>query len=114
MTGFLNGTFPHPSIVRKSDPRGKTTGNLKLNNMDEDFQLTWKEKRELHTLESQQMFFNNFLMLSVQGAEINQQEIMAKFAELGEQTKLVKIKYDTIRKKNSIIRRGEKKKLQEG
>jgi len=85
-----------------------------LNNMDEDFQLTWKEKRELHTLESQQMFFNNFLMLSVQGAEINQQEIMAKFAELGEQTKLVKIKYDTIRKKNSIIRRGEKKKLQEG
>jgi hypothetical protein len=65
-------------------------------------------------LESQQMFLNNFLMQAAQGAEVNQQEIMAKFAELGKQTKLVKIKYNTIRKKNSIIRRGEKKKLQEG
>jgi hypothetical protein len=85
-----------------------------LSNMDKDFQLTWDEKRELHTIESQQMFFNNFLLLSAQGAEINEQEIMAKFAELGKQTKLVKIKYDTMRKKNSITRRGEKKKLQEG
>jgi hypothetical protein len=48
-----------------------------------------------------------------QGAEADQQEIMATFAELGKQTKLVKIKYDTIRKKNSITRRGEKRKLQE-
>jgi len=39
---------------------------------------------------------------------------MAKFAKLGKQTKLVKIKYDIIRKKNSITRREEKKKLQEG
>ena len=30
MTGFLNGTFAHPAIVRKSDPRGKTTGNIKF------------------------------------------------------------------------------------
>jgi hypothetical protein len=53
-------------------------------------------------------------MQSAQGGEINQQEIMTKFAELGKQTKLVKIKYDTMRKKNSITRREEKKKLQEG
>ena len=82
--------------------------------MDKDLQFTWKEKLELHTLESQQLFFKIFLMLSVQGAEINQQEILAKFAELRKQNKLVKIKYDTMRKKNSITRRGEKKKLQEG
>ena len=58
--------------------------------MDKDLQFTWKEKLELHTLESQQLFFKIFLMLSVQGAEINQQEILAKFAELRKQNKLVK------------------------
>jgi len=99
-------------IVREFK-NGAKLREWELSNMDKDFQLTWDEKRELHTIESQQMFFNNFLMQSAQGAEINQQEIMAKFAELGKQTKLVKIKYDTMRKKNSITRRGEKKKLQE-
>jgi hypothetical protein len=100
-------------IVREFKNGGKLR-EWKLSNMDKDFHLTWEEKRELHTLESQQMFLNNFLMQAAQGAEVNQQEIMAKFAELGKQTKLVKIKYDTIRKKNSITRREEKKKLQEG
>ena len=76
--------------------------------------LTWEEKRELHVIESQQTFFNSLLMQSAQGAEVNPQDIMAKFAELSKQTKLVKIKYQTIRKKNSITRRGEKKKLQKG
>jgi len=99
-------------IVREFK-NGAKLREWELSNMDKDFQLTWDEKRELHTIESQQIFFNNFLMQSAQGAEINQQEIMAKFAELGKQTKLVKIKYDTMRKKNSITRRGEKKKLQE-
>jgi len=99
--------------ITREFKNGAKLREWELNNMDKDFQLTWDEKRELHTIESQQMFFNNFLMLSAQGAEINQQEIMAKFAELGKQTKLVKIKYDTMRKKNSITRRGEKKKLQE-
>lgn len=83
-------------------------------NLDKDFQLKWEEKRELHAIESQQTFYNSLLMQSAQGAEVNPQDIMAKFAELSKQTKLVKIKYQTIRKKNSITRRGEKKKLQKG
>lgn len=82
-------------------------------NFEEDFRLKWEEKRELHALESQLTFFNSILMQSAQGGEVNQQEIMAKFAELGKQNKLVKIKYNTIQKKNSIKRRIEKKKLQE-
>lgn len=85
-----------------------------LNNLDKDFHLQWDEKRELQAVESQQTFFNSLLMQAAQGAEVNQQEIMAKFAELAKQTKLIKIKYDQIRKKNSITRREEKKKLQEG
>ena len=47
-------------------------------------------------------------MQAAQGAEVNQQDIMPKFAELGKQAKFGKIKYDTIRKKNSIA--GHKKK----
>ncbi len=84
-----------------------------LNNLDEDFHLKWEEKRELHTIQSQQIFYSTLLMQAAQGKDINQQEVIAKFAELAKHTKLVKIKFDTIRKKESIIRRGEKKKLQE-
>jgi len=47
-------------------------------------------------------------MQAAQEAEVNQQDIMPKFAELGKQAKFGKIKYDTIRKKNSIA--GHKKK----
>ena len=93
---------------------GEKLREWELKNFDEDFQLQRDEKRELHALESQQRFFNSLLMQATQGAEVNQQEMMAKFAELGKQTKLVKIKYDTVRKKNSITRREEKKKLEKG
>ena len=92
---------------------GQKLREWELQNFDEDFQLQWKEKRELHELETQQQFFNSLLMQPAQGAEVKQQDIMAKFAEIAKQNKLVKIKYDTIRKKNSITRREEKKKLQE-
>jgi len=100
-------------IIREFKNGGKLR-EWERKNLDDDFELQWQEKRELHALESQQMFFNSLLMQSAQGAEVNQQEIMTKFAELGKQTKLVKIKFDKIRKKESIIRRGEKKNLQEG
>ena len=93
---------------------GQKLREWELQNSHEDFQLHWKEKRELHELEVQQQFTNSLLMRPAQGAEIKQQEIMAKFAEIAKQNKLVKIKYDTLRKKNTIKRREEKKKLLEG
>jgi len=95
----------------------KNGGKLReweLKNFDEDFHLKWEEKRELQKLQSQQTFYNALLMQSAQGAEINQQEIIAKFAELAKQTKLIKIQFNKIRKKKSIIRRGERKKILEG
>jgi hypothetical protein len=84
-----------------------------LDNLEQDFQLASEERRELHAIESQHTFFNTLLMQSALGAEVNQQDIMARIAELAKQTKLVDIKYDTIRKKNAITRREEKKKLLE-
>lgn len=80
--------------------------------LDEDFKLTWDEKSELHQLEYQQSFFNTLLLQAAQGQTVDQQPLIDKFAELGKERKLVKIKYDQIRKKNVIKRREEKKALQ--
>ena len=81
-------------------------------NMDEDFTLTWDEKSELQKLETQQTFFNTLLMQSAREEKVGQQQFMDQFAELGKETKLIKIKYNQIRKTNEIKRREEKKKLQ--
>lgn len=81
-------------------------------NLDEDFKLTWDEKSELQKLETQQTFFNTLLMQSAQAEKVDQQHIMDQFAELAKEQKLIKIKYDQIRRTNEIKRREEKKKLQ--
>jgi len=81
-------------------------------NLEEDFKLTWAEKSELQKLETQQTFFNTLLMQSAQGERVEQQHIMDQFADLAKEQKLIKIKYDQIRKTNQIKRREEKKKLQ--
>lgn len=81
-------------------------------NMDEDFRLKWEEKSELHQVESQQTI-SNTLMLMTQGQKVEQGDIMGQYAELAKKNKLIKIKYDGIRKKNSINRREELKKLRE-
>jgi hypothetical protein len=81
-------------------------------NLNEDFKLTWDEKSELQKLETQQTFFNTFLMQSAQEKKVDQQHLMDQFAELAKETKLIKIKYHQIRKTNEITRREEKTKLQ--
>lgn len=81
-------------------------------NLDEDFKLTWDEKSELQKLETQQTFFNTLLIQAAQEEKIDHQHIMDQFAELAKEQKLIKIKYDQIRKTNEIKRREEKKKLQ--
>ncbi|MDR4493422.1 MAG: hypothetical protein R3B74_03180 [Nitrospirales bacterium] len=81
--------------------------------MEEDFALKWEEKSELHEVESQQTITNTFMLQMTQGQKVEQGDIMAQYAELAKKNKLIKIKYDQIRKKNTINRREEKKKLQE-
>ncbi|MGD9849727.1 MAG: hypothetical protein AB7T38_00535 [Nitrospirales bacterium] len=81
-------------------------------NMEEDFALKWEEKSELHEVESQQTITNTFMLQMTQGQKVDHGDIMAQYAELAKKNKLIKIKYDQIRKKNTINRREEKKKLQ--
>ena len=80
-------------------------------NLEEDFKLKWDEKEEVHTLNIEQTFYNSLLLQASQGAEINQQDIMAKFAEINKQNQLIKIKYRKVRQQNNIKRREEKKKI---
>jgi hypothetical protein len=63
-------------------------------------------------LETQQTFFDIFLMQSAREERVDQQHIMDRFAELAKETQLIKIKYTENRKTNEIKRREEKTTLQ--
>lgn len=82
-------------------------------NLDADFQLAWQERSELHALESQQTFFNIFMMESGGGEEFDQQAFVDRLADNAEQQRLIKIRYEQIRKENVIKRREEKRALAE-
>jgi hypothetical protein len=79
--------------------------------LEEDFRLAWEEKSELHALDSRQSFFNTLMMQAAQGEQTDQQPFFDQLAELAKKRKLIKIKYDQIRKQNTINRREEKKRL---
>ena len=80
-----------------------------MENLNEDFRLLWEEKAKLHTLDSQQSFYNVLFLQAAQGQPFDQQQFMAEMAEINEKKKLIGIEYSKIRDKNRITRREEKK-----
>lgn len=88
---------------------GEKLRKWEIEKLSEDFKLTWDEKAELHALDSQQLFYNAMFMQAAQGGTIDQQDFMAKLAEINEQKKLITIEYRKIRDQNRITRRKEKK-----
>jgi hypothetical protein len=83
-----------------------------MQNMEEDFELKWREKAEEHALGAEQSLYNVLLMQAAQGGEANQQDLMNRMTELNKEKQLIKIKYKKIKDKNRINRREEKKKIQ--
>lgn len=83
-------------------------------NLEEDFELDWQERSELQALESQQTFFNFFLMQSAAAEGFDQQAYVERLADIAEQQRLVKIRYEQIRRENQIKRREEKRALSGG
>jgi hypothetical protein len=83
-----------------------------LQNMEEDFELEWREKAEDHALGAEQSFYNLLLMQSAQGGEVAQQDFMSRITELNKEKELIKIKYKKIKDQNRIKRREERKKIQ--
>jgi len=71
--------------------------------LDEDFQLTWQERTELHALQSQQPFFNTFLMQGGDAAA-DQQTFIDRMADNTEQQRIIRIRFEQIRKENAIKR----------
>lgn len=107
-------------VVKLEERNRRTLGEFRngaklrewdIDNMHEDFRLTWDEKAELHALESEQMFYNTLFMQAAQGEQVDGQKLMAQMAELNEKKKLITIQYRKIRDKNRITRREEKKTL---
>lgn len=88
---------------------GEKLRNWKIQTLNEDFRLTWDEKGELHSIDSQHLFFNTMYMQTSQGEQFDQQEIMSKLAEDNKKKKLIQIEYKKIRDQNRIKRREEKK-----
>lgn len=88
---------------------GRELRDWQLENMKEDFKLTWDEKAELHALDSEQLFYNALFMQAAQGGQVDQQKLMAEMAEINEKKKLVGIKNRKERDKERVRRREEKK-----
>ena len=88
---------------------GAALRKWEMDNLNEDFKLTWEEQAKLHELDSEQGFYNTLFMQAAQGGQVDQQKLMAQMAELNEQKKLVGIEYKKIRDKNRITRREERK-----
>lgn len=80
-------------------------------NMEEDFRLAWEEKRELNELASQRMLFGAFMLQADPSKPADAQSLTDRLAEVERQEKLIKIRYDQLRKENAIKRREERRKL---
>ena len=90
---------------------GEKLRNWEVQNLNEDFKLTWDEKAELQALDSQQTFYNSIVMQAAQGGEVDQQAFMSKMVEINKEKKLINIKYKKIRDQNRIKRREQKKEI---
>jgi len=80
-------------------------------NMEEDFRLASEERREFHELASQRMLFGAFMLQAEPSQPADVQLLTDRIAEAVQQEKLLKIRYDQIRKENAIQRREERRKL---
>ena len=91
---------------------GARLRDWEMQNMEEDFELEWREKAEDNALGAEQSFFNLLLMQPAQSEETARQDIMSRVTELNKEKQLIKIKYKKIKDQNRIKRREEKKKIQ--
>jgi len=82
-------------------------------NMEEDFRITWDEKRELNELASRRILFGAFMLQADPSKPADAESLTDRLAEAQHQEKLVKIKYDQLRKTRAIERREERRKLGE-
>ncbi len=88
---------------------GEQLRKFEIEKLNVDFKLTWDEKAKLQALDSEQIFYNAMFMRAAQEENFDQQEFMAKMAEVNEKKKLINIEYRKIRDQNRIKDRKKKK-----
>jgi hypothetical protein len=113
----------HKEVAKMRERIGHTLANHRhgarvraweRDNQNEDFRLAGLEKRELHELEAQRSFTNAFLLQPAAGQAADYQALTTQLAELAQQERLIRIRYEQIRKENQIKRREDKKRLASG
>ena len=82
-------------------------------NRIEDFNLKWKEKEELHNIQTEQSYLMTLIMQRGQEIKPQLKEINQKRTELAKKLQLTQIEYNKIKQKRNIHRRGERKKILE-
>lgn len=80
-----------------------------MDNLDEDFRLTWEEKSKVHALDAEQKVLNPMLMGAGQGGQVDQQQWMKQIQELGAEKRKITTEYRKIKEKNRIERREQRK-----
>lgn len=105
--------------VRNRAALAKYTNGAKLRawergNTEEDFRLAWDEKRELNELASRRILFGAFMLQTDPSKPADAEALTNRLAEAEHQEKLVKIKYDQLRKTKAIERREARRKLESG
>ena len=84
-----------------------------IDNLDEDFRMTWEEKDKVHALDVEQKVVNSMLTGAGQGDQIDQQQWMKQIQELGAEKRRINTEYRKIRDKNRIKRREQRKAILE-
>jgi len=81
-----------------------------IDNLDEDFRLTWEEKQKVHALDAEQKVFNSMLVGGAgQGGQVDQQQWMKQIQELGAEKRKIATEFRKIKDKNRIERRERRK-----
>ncbi len=89
---------------------GEELRQWEIRNKQEDFELEWKKKEELHKLNNQQTYYSLLSTAFAGGKEqIDPKEISEQLAELNAQTKSINIRYNKIRDQNKVRRKEEKR-----
>lgn len=80
-------------------------------NKQEDFELEWQKRAELHALNSENSFYNLMFTQTASGGEIDQQELTRRATELSQRIQEVNRKHQNTLAKNRILRAEEKRKI---
>ncbi len=80
-----------------------------MDNLEEDFRLSWEEKGKVHALDAEHKVLNSMITGAGQGGQVDQAQWMKQIQELGAEKRRINIEYRKIRNRNRIERREHRK-----